>query len=203
MSSGPQSNRTRVVILTADPAFEKSARAIFGVSSAIDLVIEQGSISGQGDTLSVEGASVVLVDLDAGNDAKMAALSRFMTRLGEWPPVIAATQTFDEGVARTLLQMRIADFLVKPIKPVDPARYRGIWYEIGRYENLFERGCEGVSTDYELRPDGLIQLTNTCRKGSVNAPAQVITGKAKVVNGSANAKMKVSFFGFRVARTLD
>jgi apolipoprotein D and lipocalin family protein len=83
----------------------------------------------------------------------------------------------------------------QPIKPVDPARYRGIWYEIGRYENLFERGCEGVSTDYELRPDGLIQLTNTCRKGSVNAPAQVITGKAKVVNGSANAKMKVSFFG--------
>ena len=83
----------------------------------------------------------------------------------------------------------------QPIKPVDPARYRGIWYEIGRYENLFERGCEGVSTDYELRPDGLIQLTNTCRKGGVNAPAQVIRGKAKVVDGSANAKMKVSFFG--------
>ena len=83
----------------------------------------------------------------------------------------------------------------QPIKPVDPARYRGIWYEIGRYENLFERGCEGVSTDYELRPDGLIQLTNTCRKGGVTAPPQVITGKAKVVDGSANAKMKVSFFG--------
>jgi len=34
--------------------------------------------------------------------------------------VIAATQMFDEGVARTLLQMRIADFLVKPIN-------RSIW----------------------------------------------------------------------------
>ena len=83
----------------------------------------------------------------------------------------------------------------QPIKPVDQVRYRGIWYEIGRYENLFERGCEGVSTDYEVRPDGLIQLTNTCRKGSVTAPAKVITGKAKVVDGSDNAKMKVSFFG--------
>jgi pilus assembly protein CpaE len=122
MSSGPNSNRTRVIILTADPAFEASARAIFGVSSAIDLVIEQGSVSGQGDTLSVEGASVVLVDLDASDDTEMAALARLMTRLGEWPPVIAATPMFDEGVARTLLQMRIADFLVKPIKPVDLVR---------------------------------------------------------------------------------
>jgi pilus assembly protein CpaE len=122
MSPSPSSNRTRVVILTADLAFEKSARAIFGVSSAIDLVIEQGNVAGQGDALNVEGASVVLVDLDAGSDAEMAGLSRLMTRVGEWPPVIAATQTFDEGVARTLLQMRIADFLVKPIKPVDLVR---------------------------------------------------------------------------------
>ena len=83
----------------------------------------------------------------------------------------------------------------QPIKPVDPSRYRGIWYEIGRYENFFERGCEGVSTDYEPRPDGLIQLTNTCRKGSATAPVQVIHGKAKVVDGSANAKLKVAFFG--------
>jgi pilus assembly protein CpaE len=111
-----------VVILTADLVFEKAARAIFGVSSAIDLVVEQGNVAGQGDALNVEGASVVLVDLDAGSDAEMAGLSRLMTRVGEWPPVIAATQTFDESVARTLLQMRIADFLVKPIKPVDLVR---------------------------------------------------------------------------------
>ena len=83
----------------------------------------------------------------------------------------------------------------QPIRPVDQSRYRGIWYEIGRYENFIERGCEGVSTDYEPRPDGLIQLTNICRKGSPSAPAQVIRGKAKVVDGSANAKMKVSFIG--------
>jgi pilus assembly protein CpaE len=36
--------------------------------------------------------------------------------------VIAVTQSFDENVARTLLQMRIADFLVKPVAPVDLVR---------------------------------------------------------------------------------
>ena len=52
----------------------------------------------------------------------MAALSRLMARVGAWPPVIAVTQAFDESVARTLLQMRIADFLVKPVQPIDLVR---------------------------------------------------------------------------------
>jgi pilus assembly protein CpaE len=111
-----------VVVLTADPEFERSVRAIFGVSSAIDLVIERGSIAGQGGHLNVEGASVVLLDLDTGNDAEMAALAQLTARLGDWPPVIVATQAFDEDVARILLRMRIADFLIKPIKPIDLVR---------------------------------------------------------------------------------
>lgn len=118
----PESKRTRVVILTADSEFDKSTRAIFGVSSAIDLVIKQGSVAEQGDTLSVEDVSVVIVDLDAASDAEMAGLARLVARIGEWPPVVAAIQTFDESVARILLQMRVADFLVKPIKPLDLVR---------------------------------------------------------------------------------
>jgi pilus assembly protein CpaE len=52
----------------------------------------------------------------------MAALARLMARIGNWPPVIAVTQTFDEKVARILLQMRVADFLVKPVEPIDLVR---------------------------------------------------------------------------------
>jgi pilus assembly protein CpaE len=36
--------------------------------------------------------------------------------------VIAVTQSFDADLARTLLQMRVADFLVKPVEPVDLVR---------------------------------------------------------------------------------
>jgi pilus assembly protein CpaE len=45
-----------------------------------------------------------------------------MTRIGSRPPVVVVTQGFDENVARTLLQMRVADFLVKPLSPVDLVR---------------------------------------------------------------------------------
>jgi pilus assembly protein CpaE len=116
------SNRTRVVVLTADEEFNRSASATFGASRAIDLAMVSGRIAEQGDTLEIEGATVVVIDLDAGRDDEMQALSRLMARVGAWPPVIAVTQNFDENVARTLLQMRIADFLVKPVAPIDLVR---------------------------------------------------------------------------------
>jgi pilus assembly protein CpaE len=122
IGSSSESRRTRVVVLTADSEFDRTTRAIFGVSSAIDLVIKHGSVAEQSDALNVDDVSVVIVDLDAGSDAEMAALGRLMARIGEWPPVVAAIQTFDESLARILLKMRVADFLMKPIKPLDLVR---------------------------------------------------------------------------------
>jgi pilus assembly protein CpaE len=118
----PETNRTCVVVLTADAEFENSVRTTFGASSAIELVTVSGRLPEQGDTLDVSNATVVVVDLDAGRADEMSALARLMGRVGTWPPVIAVTQTFDENVARTLLQMRTADFLVKPVEPIDLVR---------------------------------------------------------------------------------
>ncbi len=81
-----------------------------------------GCLAEQGDTFDIADATVVVIDLDAGRADEMAALARLMARVGTWPPVIAVTQAFDENVARTLLQMRIADFLVKPVQPIDLVR---------------------------------------------------------------------------------
>jgi apolipoprotein D and lipocalin family protein len=83
----------------------------------------------------------------------------------------------------------------QPVKPVVLQRYLGVWYEIGRYENGFERGLEGVSAEYRRRPDGLIQVVNTGRVGGPTGRARVAQGRARIVDGSAGAKLKVSFFG--------
>jgi pilus assembly protein CpaE len=121
-SQNPDLNRTCVVVLTADAELDRSVRAAFGASSAIDLVVVAGRIAEQSDALDIEGAAVVVVDLDAGGDEELAALARLMARVRARPPVIAVTQSFDANVARTLLQMRVADFLVKPVAAIDLVR---------------------------------------------------------------------------------
>ncbi len=83
----------------------------------------------------------------------------------------------------------------QPAKAVDLDRYVGRWYEFARYENRFERGCDGVTADYAKRDDGLIGVRNTCREGGPDGPARSSDGRARIVANSGDAKLKVSFFG--------
>src|SRR5947209_9762416 len=113
---------TQVVVLTADKDFEAQARQTFGASDQIGLRVASGTLSAVDANFEVAGATVAVVDLDAGRAEEMQALDRLMTRIGAWPPVVVITQAFDETVARTLLQMRVADFLIKPVSPVELVR---------------------------------------------------------------------------------
>jgi pilus assembly protein CpaE len=113
-------NRTSVAVLTADPAFEQSLRATFGTSGQIELRVVSGSISATAD-FAPDNATVVIIDVDVSRAEEMQALERLMLRTGI-PPVVVVAQSFDADVARGLLQMRVADFLVKPVQPVELVR---------------------------------------------------------------------------------
>jgi pilus assembly protein CpaE len=120
-SDGP-TNKTQVVVLTTDAGFGEQARATFGASDQIVLKVVADTLAAGGDQLELEGTTVVVIDLDAANSDEMRALERLMARIGVRPPVVVVTQTFDATVARTLMQMRVADFLVKPVAPVELVR---------------------------------------------------------------------------------
>jgi pilus assembly protein CpaE len=110
--------QARVVVITADEGFEAQVRETFGASDQVGLDVIKGRLS-EREQIDVESASVVVADLDAGDEAEMQALDRLVTRIGSWPPIIAVTQSFDQSVARRLMQMRVADFLSKPVPPVE------------------------------------------------------------------------------------
>lgn len=116
------SSATRVVVLTPDAVFAEAVRATFGASKAIDLVLIKGSITDESAKLNAEEAAVVVVDCDGAETEELDGLRRLTARLGARPPVIAVTQAFDADVARTLMQMRVSDFLVKPVQPIDLVR---------------------------------------------------------------------------------
>lgn len=81
----------------------------------------------------------------------------------------------------------------EPAKPVEISRYLGRWYELARYEQGFQKDCEGVSADYARREDGMISVLNRCRKP--DGTIKDAKGRAKIVDPATNAKLKVSFFG--------
>lgn len=79
------------------------------------------------------------------------------------------------------------------VSSVDLSRYVGTWYEIARLPNRFEKKCaDSVTATYVQRPDGKISVTNRCRKSS--GEFTTAKGKAKIVDRTTNAKLKVTFF---------
>ena len=85
-----------------------------------------------------------------------------------------------------------------PAKPVELSAYLGKWYEYGRYEAPFQKGCEGVTAEYTLRETSgasKIRVINSCRQNALDGEFKQSTGRAKVVEGADGAKLKVSFFG--------
>ncbi|MGN6850070.1 MAG: lipocalin family protein [Sphingomicrobium sp.] len=82
----------------------------------------------------------------------------------------------------------------EPAKPVDLQRYLGVWFEIARYNQRFERSCAGgVTATYSLRADESIDVVNRCRES--DGSTKEAHGRAKIVDRVTNAKIKVNFFG--------
>ena len=79
------------------------------------------------------------------------------------------------------------------VPSVDLKRYVGTWYEIARYPNRFQKNCAGDTTaEYTLLADGDIQVVNSCRQA--DGTMKVARGKAKIVDRTSNARLKVTFF---------
>lgn len=82
---------------------------------------------------------------------------------------------------------------LETVKSVDLERYLGVWYEIARYPNSFQNGCLESRARYSRRPDGDIEVVNSCRDAG-DGRLREAKGRAWVVDKESNARLKVSFF---------
>ncbi|MFT5316076.1 MAG: apolipoprotein D and lipocalin family protein [Candidatus Krumholzibacteriia bacterium] len=84
---------------------------------------------------------------------------------------------------------------MKTVDSVDITKYAGLWYEVAKIPNRFQKNCvSGTTAEYTLTPDGEIKVMNTCTEedGGLNTAE----GVAKIVNENSNAELKVSFVSF-------
>src|SRR5256714_10428952 len=114
--------KTRVVAQCRDGDFERLVRSTFGMDGKVELNLTVGAFASEMRKLDASGATVVIVDVDPASEADFTALNGLTQRLGGMPPVIVAIPVFDVALARQLLQMRVADFVVKPVQPLDLVR---------------------------------------------------------------------------------
>jgi len=79
-------------------------------------------------------------------------------------------------------------------KSIDPQRYLGRWYEVGRIPNSFQKNCEAATSDWAKAGDGQYAVVQTCRTGSPAGPPKSWKGAGRVMD-PVKAQIRISFFG--------
>jgi apolipoprotein D and lipocalin family protein len=103
--------------------------------------------------------------------------------------LLAASLLAGAAVAPT-----VEDKPLATVSSVDLAKYMGRWFEIASFPQKFQKGCHCTTADYSMTDKGYVRVVNTCRKDAADGKVKTASGKAFVVEGSGNAKLKVQFF---------
>ncbi len=115
----PSSARPEFLLVSDDGDLADGLRSVLGAQGRIGLTVAAGGIEAASLTLALDAVEVVIVDLDAGRRDELIALQSLIGMIGGHPPVVVVTNTFDEALARWLLQIRVTDFVRKPIEPAE------------------------------------------------------------------------------------
>lgn len=96
------------------------------------------------------------------------------------------------GLALTAVTALAKDPPLQVVPTVDLSRYAGVWYEIGRLPNRFQKGCAGdVTATYTVRPDGTVTVLNQCRRQD-GKPIEA-EGLARPAKGQPASVLRVRF----------
>jgi apolipoprotein D and lipocalin family protein len=83
---------------------------------------------------------------------------------------------------------------IKPVEQFEVNRYTGLWYEIARLDNWFERDLEKITAEYNLSQDGGVHVTNSGFNAK-EGKREYAYGKAYFIDKADVGSLKVSFFG--------
>ncbi len=108
-----------IVLVTRDQALEETARAAFAAGGPAALHVLPAPFEQVADRLTSLPCAVIIVDVDASRQDHVEALRRLSEGLGPDMAVLVITQQVDQAFARSLLQIQVTDFLVKPVDQED------------------------------------------------------------------------------------
>ncbi len=114
--------RMRIGLISTDQKFLQETKAAFVSSEAVEpVLIEKGIADLQGE-IQQNDCKLAIIDMDARNLENVEVLQRVMRRLDGSVPFIVVTADFNPAVVRILVQLQVADFLIKPVSTADLVR---------------------------------------------------------------------------------
>lgn len=111
------SEESRIVLLSPDQAIRDSLRAAMRSVERIEILTLSNEVTSLTEYSAFDQAALVVLDIDGGKREDLLAVQKLMSALRGQQKVIVLTDAFDEAVGRWFLQIRVADFLRKPIRP--------------------------------------------------------------------------------------
>lgn len=81
---------------------------------------------------------------------------------------------------------------IQTIAALDVPRYMGVWYEIAKFPNRFQRKCiSNTRAEYRLNPEGTVQVFNRCKTSGGEVMEAV--GEARQLGAASSPKLEVRF----------
>ena len=81
-----------------------------------------------------------------------------------------------------------------PVPHVDVKEFSGLWYEVARTSNSYQKNCVASSVEYELQKDSTYKVFNRCFENAIGGNLIEYKGTAEPVNGNSMSKIDMTYF---------
>ena len=83
-----------------------------------------------------------------------------------------------------------------PVPHVDIKKFSGLWYEIARTYNKYEKDCVAATVEYDLQEDNTYKIYNRCFKQVIGGDLIEYKGTAEPTSGNSMSKIDMTYFYF-------
>ncbi len=81
-----------------------------------------------------------------------------------------------------------------PVPHVDVKAFSGLWYEVARTHNSYQKNCVASSVEYKLQKDSTYKVFNRCFENIIGGDLIEYKGTAEPKNGNSMSKIDMTYF---------
>jgi pilus assembly protein CpaE len=122
MTAPENANRRKLAMITDDAALAAAAKDAFRAGDALALTLIEKNLKAVAGEMRELACDALIVDIDAASVEDFEHLQRLKRLVGGNCAMLVTVSNFTPAAARILIQLKVQDFLVKPLQTSDFVR---------------------------------------------------------------------------------